>query len=103
MNNCAVRPSARVTGTIVPLSEPSDVATLSVYAPDTPYCCSMFWGVIAWTSREHCANAPAETRTAGSKRSLFMKPLYWGGLKGGVQKETVPRAVVILQCRTPGG
>src|SRR5436190_2945313 len=57
MTSCASRPSARRTGTTVPLMDPSGVATVSLYAPVTPYCCCSRSGVIAWASRLHPGDA----------------------------------------------
>ena len=61
ITNCALRPSASVTGTTIPSIAPSGVGTVSAYAPPTPYCCSTFSGVIAWVSRPQAdaAHSPA--------------------------------------------
>src|SRR5262245_5306796 len=65
MTSCALRPSGSVTGTTVPLTDPSGVDTEPLKAPATPYCCSTASGVIACVSRLHAGKvAPAATMRA---------------------------------------
>lgn len=69
---------------------PSGVGIVSVYAPDTPYCCSICCALKAWASREHAVNRAAPSSVLGlypstrrplsnptTKRTIAMTSRAW--------------------------
>ena len=47
------------------------MAIVSVYAPDTPYCCSICWASMAWASRLHAVNRVAPSNANASAVMIF--------------------------------
>ena len=75
-NTLVFTPFASVIGTSVPFTGPSDVAILS-YAPDTPYCRSICWPAMAWTSRVHALESVAPENANPNAVITLMCVLRW--------------------------